>query len=320
MRISSALPAGVTALLFEEAARRRKYEERAVRVLEAAGFSEIVLPILDYFEPYEALLANETREELYRFVDRDGELLALRGDFTPMLARLLAPRLGSMELPLRVFYRGDLVRYQEERPGRLREYYELGAELLGAAGDAADEEMLLKFLETLLEGGRRGLRVILGLAGALDGLLLAADEDPTELARGVARRERQVARRGGRALVEVVENGVPERSESLGESADHLARLVALRDRMQSRFDPSTVALTVDLAEFAEDFVDARLVERAAHRPYYDGIVFHAYLEEGGPSVGRGGRYDRLFRRLGADLPAVGCSVSVDRLLRGGRE
>ena len=51
MRISAALPPGVTALLFDEAARRRRFEEIAVAAFEERGFSEVVLPILDYFEP-----------------------------------------------------------------------------------------------------------------------------------------------------------------------------------------------------------------------------------------------------------------------------
>lgn len=319
MRISAALPPGVTALLFDEAAKRRRCEEIAVAAFEERGFSEVVLPILDYFEPYEALLTPQLREELYRFVDRDGELLALRGDFTPMLARLLAPLLDSLELPLRLFYRGDLVRYQPERPGRLREYYELGAELLGVSGEEADEEMLALFLRLLTGEGRSGVRVILGFAGALDVLLKAA---PTEnrdgLARGVARRERRVAAATSASLLQVVEEGVPEDAEVLGEAAaQSLRSLEALCTRVRARFDAEQVTLSIDLAEFAEDFIDPRLVETSARRPYYDGLVFRAYFEGGAQSIGRGGRYDRLFRRLDTDLGAVGFSISVDPLLLG---
>src|SRR6202023_3829064 len=83
---------------------------------------------------WEALLTPASRGELYRFIDRDGEQLALRADFTPMLARLLAPRLSSLRLPLRLFYRGDVVRYEESRPGSRRELYQMGVELLGMAG------------------------------------------------------------------------------------------------------------------------------------------------------------------------------------------
>ena len=318
MRISASLPAGVTALLFDEVTRRRKFEQTAVTEFESRGFSEVILPILDYFEPYESLLSSELREELYRFVDRDGELLALRGDFTPMLARLLAPRLDSLEMPLRFFYRGDLVRYQEERAGRLREYYEVGAELLGVPGEEADEEMLELFLRLLQPENGSRVRVILGFAGALDGLLMGAEEGSRmELARAVARRERRAAADAGSALLEVVEEGVPGDTRALGDEAGaDLDSLIRLCQRVQGRFDPSRVWLDIDLAEFAENFVDPDLVAPAGRRPYYDGVVFRAYIDGGGQPIGRGGRYDRLFRRLDSSYAAVGFSISVDPLLR----
>src|ERR1700724_412022 len=131
---------------------------------------------------WEALLTPASRGELYRFIDRDGEQLALRADFTPMLARLLAPRLSSLRLPLRLFYRGDVVRYEESRPGSRRELYQMGVELLGMAGavpgepaEEAEREVLGLFLEALAGGAGGGPRqVVLGLAGSLDAALLAA--------------------------------------------------------------------------------------------------------------------------------------------------
>ena len=97
-----------------------------------------------------------------------------------------------------------------------------------------------------------------------------------------------------------------------------LEDLLALCSRVQSRFDPQKVTLAVDLAEFAEDFVDRELVRGAARRPYYDGLVFRAYFDHSAQPIGRGGRYDRLFRRLDCDLAAVGFSISVDPMLKGG--
>lgn len=315
MRVSAALPTGVAALLFESARRRREAEERMVARLRGEGYSEVILPILDYLEPYEALLTPATRGELYRFIDRDGDLLALRADFTPMLARLLAPRLGSLSLPLRLFYRGDVIRYQEERAGRAREFYQLGAELLGLEGEWAEREVLRLFLELATTVGGGALQVVLGFAGALDRLLLAAEvDDPFRLAAAVARRERGEVRRACPSLLSVVENGLPNRPEDLGpEAAGRLQSLIALRDELAAAFPG--VLLTIDLAEFARNSLDPRLTVAEGERPYYDGLVFHAY---GGPAalpVGGGGRYDRLFRALRAEVPAVGFSLSLERLL-----
>src|SRR5262249_11206619 len=155
---------------------------------------------------------------LYRFVDRDGALLALRSDFTPMLARLLAPRLASLDLPLRLFYRGDVLRYQIERAGRQREFYQLGAEILGLPGEEGEAESLRHFLPPPAGGGRPRLYLVLGFAGALDRLLLerANGQGAAALADAIVRRERRAARRAGTSLLEVVERGLPADPAVLG--------------------------------------------------------------------------------------------------------
>lgn len=318
MKVSAALPTGVAALLFESARRRRETEDRLVARLEEAGYGEVILPILDYLEPYEALLTAAARGELYRFIDRDGELLALRADFTPMLARLLAPRIEALDLPLRLYYRGDVIRYAEERAGRQRELYQVGAELLGWAGEAAEAEVLRLFLELAEVAGCKALQVVLGFAGALDALLLAAEVgDPVRLAGAVARRERGEVRAACSTLLEVVENGVPGAPEELGEeAAARLRSVTALRDELAARFPG--VLLTVDLAEFARHSLDPRLTVAEGDRPYYDGLVFHAYAGPAALPVGGGGRYDRLFGLLGAELPAVGFSLNLERTLEAG--
>ncbi len=319
MRISAALPTGMAALLFDAARRRRELEGRMVGELNAADYSEVILPVLDYFEPYEPFLTDASRAELYRFVDRDGELLALRADFTPMLARLLAPRLPALALPLRLFYRGDVVRYQEEHAGRQREFYQVGAELLGVEGTPAALEVLRLFLRLLLLGRVRPLRVVLGFAGALDRLLLAGGEPAAEIAAAVSRRERGAAGRLGPSLRRLVRDGVPTDPADLGaKAARKLALLTAVRDELAAEFPG--VELSIDLAEFAHQSLDPDLLTASGARAYYDGLLFRAYAGGRGQPVGAGGRYDRLFQMLGAEVSAIGFSVDLERLVNGGRE
>lgn len=323
MKVSAALPTGVAALLFESAKRRREMEQRLVARLAAAGYAEAILPILDYLEPYESLLTPASRGELYRFIDRDGEQLALRADFTPMLARLLAPRLHSMPLPLRLFYRGDVIRYEEERAGRQREFYQLGAELLGVSGEPGEREVLRLFLDVLSASGVDGqVHVVLGLAGCLDRLLLGCGApDPAALASALARRDRSEVRRRCPQLfpilLPIVETGLPQRPEDLGETEGRRLRgLLELRGELAGVFP--RVDLFVDLAEFARHGNDPRVsggVEGQGDRSYYDGLVFRAFAGPSALPVGGGGRYDRMFRALGAEVAAAGFSISVDRLL-----
>lgn len=324
MRVSAALPTGVAALLFESARALRRLEGRLVTLLEGRGYAEAILPILDYLEPYEALLTPASRAELYRFIDRGGEELALRADFTPMLARLLAPRLASLPLPLRLHYRGDVVRYAESHPvaqGFRRELHQLGAELLGAPAAAAEREVLSLFLEALAAAGAAGGRtqVVLGLAGCLDAALLTAvGETPTALAAAVARRDRGVVRRACPLLLPIVENGLPASPDDLGAAeAERLRWLLDLRDEMAALVPG--MDLGIDLAEFAQHNRHPALAAAGGARSYYDGLVFRAHAGAAALPVGSGGRYGSLFHALGAPIDAVGFSLSLDSVLEAGR-
>ena len=327
MKISAGLPTGVSAALFDSVKRRRRLEARLTALLEERGFGEVLLPIVDYFEPYRPLLQGRRLEQLYRFVDRDGQLLVLRGDFTPMLARLLAPHLDDLELPLRLYYRGDVVRHQPLRPGRMREYSQLGAELLGGDRTEADERTLTLFLDLLLQargdapgkvspasGDEAALRVVLGIAGALDEPLLSAAGDGAagELALRIASRDRQAARRAG--LADVVERGYPEDLSVLGDAAAAVTELLLLRDRLSAEYGDLGIEVEVDLAEFAAAALDPRIGVSAGPRGYYDGLMFAAYAPGTALALGVGGRYDRVFRSLSGDCSAVGFSFGLDLL------
>jgi ATP phosphoribosyltransferase regulatory subunit HisZ len=133
-------PTGARPLLIEETARRRRIESRFVTLLEDAGFAEVVLPIIDFAEPYANVMNRDAAKQSYRFTDRDGELVAIRSDFTPMVARALAPALNGE--PLRVFYRGDVIRCSATRLGSNRELFQIGAELVGDGSVDADLTML----------------------------------------------------------------------------------------------------------------------------------------------------------------------------------
>jgi ATP phosphoribosyltransferase regulatory subunit HisZ len=162
---------------------------------------------------------------------------------------------------------------------------------------------------------QKDIQVVLGFAGALDRLLFSGSPgEVAALAAAVARRERGAVRQVCPKLLAIVETGLPERPEDLGpEAAEHLIGLLTLRDELAGLFPAAH--LSVDLAEFAHHSLDPRLPAEAGERSYYDGLVFRAFAGPSAVPVGGGGRYDSLFRRLGAEVPAVGFSVSLERLI-----
>lgn len=124
-----AIPSGVLALMGGAVSRQREAERRCLDLLLAEGFQLVLLPVLEY--------EQEQPGAGYRFVDRSGQVVALRTDFTPLAARVLAPTLASAALPLEVCYAGEVVRPQPHRLRQLPELYQLGFERYGVAAGAA---------------------------------------------------------------------------------------------------------------------------------------------------------------------------------------
>src|SRR5438552_3025673 len=152
--------------------------------LEAAGFQEIIPPTFEYAEVFVRAGggAADVADRLIRFLDLDGKLLALRYDFTASVARLAATKLADWATPLRLSYAGKVFRQDPEREGRRREILQVGGELLGEGGVAADVEVLRLALALVGAGGRyddlmgrfgRPLPAV-GLALDLDALATAA--------------------------------------------------------------------------------------------------------------------------------------------------
>jgi hypothetical protein len=134
----SQVPPGVQCFLGEEARKRRRIEERVVSVFEGWGYEEIIPPLFDYADVF---AGGALGPRTYTFVGRDGSLLALRPDFTSLLAKIAAGRLADRPAPLRLYYSGEVLRYEPPKAGRQSELHQMGLEHLGG-GRAADAETL----------------------------------------------------------------------------------------------------------------------------------------------------------------------------------
>src|SRR5215210_96143 len=138
----AALPPGALDLTGEAVRRRRRLQRAAMTVLERAGYEELLPPTFEYEDIFVRAGGPAVAERLVRFPDRDGRILALRYDFTASLARVAATTFAGSADPLRLAYSGAVFRQEPERGGRPRETLQVGAELLGEGGLAADIELV----------------------------------------------------------------------------------------------------------------------------------------------------------------------------------
>src|SRR5438105_10546185 len=274
-------PTGVRPLLIAESARRRGVEARIVSILERARFDEVILPIIDYAEPYAAVAAIDS-SQTYRFIDRDGDLVAVRSDFTPMVARALAPAITSGDLPLRVFYRGDVIRYRTSRLGANREMFQIGAEIVGDPSPRADIEVLSLVSSLLRELGTTPIVVF---TDATIPERIAGGPDP-------ALREALAAKRLPPKPLELV------RRLTAGTATTRDLREFGPTKEVAERLDAIAGAAGDGCALHLDD------VDRV--RGYYTGLRFRAYDTATRSTIAQGGRYDDLYEKFGAPAPAVG--------------
>jgi ATP phosphoribosyltransferase regulatory subunit len=274
-------------LLAEETARRRRIEARFVDAFAAAGFEEVVLPIIDYVEPYASLVDTAAAKQSYRFVDREGDLVAIRADFTPMLARALAPSIADEDLPLRIYYRGDVIRVEASRLGANRELFQIGAEIVG--DDSVDADVAMLRLASELVPNPSIVYNDVSIASALTAQSDAVREAlaAKRMTAGVPAALRTIVGKliSGEATIDDVAPFAPEAA----------ARLCAIGDALG-----------------ADGVFSLHLDDIDGNTGYYTGLRFRVYA--GGAKVAQGGRYDNLYERFGRRAAAIGFTFTIDDL------
>jgi len=311
------VPPGVQCFVGEEARRRRRVEEAVVSVFEGWDYEEIIPPLFDYADVFAGeALAPRT----YSFVGRDGSVLALRPDFTSLLAKIAAGRLRDRKAPLRLYYSGEVVRYEPVKAGRQSELHQMGLEHLGGEARAADAEVLAIAAECLERLSVREWVLALGHVGVFNGLVEGASLDGERLE---ALRERVESKdpAGARAALEGAK--LPAAAAAALERLPTLAGGTSVLDDAARAFAfcPPAAQAVEELRAVAEALGTAGLADRLAvdlaevrGLDYYTGLVFRLFARGLGFEVGGGGRYDTLLARFGRPLPAVGFMLGLDRL------
>ena len=156
MKAYTQIPPG-TQILIGRAARRRRVLERAIcSVFEGWSYEEIIPPIFDYYDVFIKGMGRGPEEQIYRFIDREGNILALRPEFTSLVAKTAVTRLASSPKPIRLYYSGEVLRFEKPKGGRQREFAQIGIEHFGGESKTADVEILLIAVEAFERLGIQG--------------------------------------------------------------------------------------------------------------------------------------------------------------------
>jgi ATP phosphoribosyltransferase regulatory subunit len=310
------VPPGSQDLLSDDVRRRRRVQRAWFELAEGAGYEEVIPPTFEYEEVFTRGGGAELSRRLIRFVDRDGRLVALRADFTSSVARMAATKLAAVPGPLRLSYAGKVYREEVEGGGHRRELFQLGAELLGEPGPAANVEVVRLAIGVLRALEIEDFQINLGDVRFIRPLLAGlAEPDAERLQEAIDRKDRRALREAAhqlgapaavaRALVELPEligrGEVLLRARSLASGHEAEAAIEELR-----AFD--ALLSEAERAHVVYDLGEIRGLS------YYTGMQFEVFVAGLGRAVGYGGRYDNLLGLYGTPRPAVGFALEMDSL------
>jgi histidyl-tRNA synthetase len=299
--------------LFPEIGRWQRVEAIARKVFHRYAFTEIRTPILEPTELFVRGIGDETdivNKEMYTFADRKGRSVTMRPENTAGVARAFVEhRLHDSPLHSRLFYIGPQFRYERPQKGRLRQFHQIGAEVLGDAAPGTDAETIAMLVEFLGKAGVVGIEVVLNSVGCPNcrpvfvALLKDALAPRSEELCGDCRRRLETN------PLRVLDCKVPSCQPILDGApaiADHLCEACAAHHSGLKRI----------LGEMGVAFSErARLVRGL---DYYTRTVFEVTSSALGAqdALLGGGRYDGLLEQIGGPaMPGFGWALGVERLL-----
>ncbi|MBL8604266.1 MAG: ATP phosphoribosyltransferase regulatory subunit [Myxococcales bacterium] len=300
--LSIGLPAGMRDLLPPRASHRRALARVALDTWGRYGYALVGLPAYEHEDTIVRGLGGMARRELVRFLDPDsGEVMVLRPDMTPQIARVAATRFAAHPGPLRLAYEGSVVRRPSGRARRQRQLAQAGIECIGWDHPDADVEVIDATLATLRALGLRDLVVELSHAAALDDVI-------DRVAHGLrADVIEAVAARDGAAYRALLGAQSP--------LAHALDRRLSQRGPWRSLAGPegsveaALTAVAAGLDGAAEVLVD---LGELRGRGYYTGVFFQVLSADVATPLAAGGRYDGLLGRYGAPRAATGAAIDLE--------
>ncbi len=280
------------------------------------GFVEYDGPPLESLELYTKKSGDEIVGQLYNFTDKGDREIALRPEMTPTLARMVAAKANAMRKPIRWFSIPQLFRYERQQKGRLREHFQLNADIVGEASVVADAELLALAIDIMRALGltssdvrarvsdRQLLTAVLAEVGVKSAempvVFAAIDKlgrEPRDVTLGkVEKAVSSAEARKGVARILDNTTDLNALAADFRNSADVMEAVTHMRQYLNF-LDALGVGEWVDF--------DLSIVRGLA---YYTGKVFELFDAKGEfRAICGGGRYDDLLSTIGGvDLPALG--------------
>jgi histidyl-tRNA synthetase len=317
---------GVNDILPPAAARQRAVEDRLLRLFAGYGYMQLDVPILEHTDLYLRKSGEDTLARLYSFSYQNRKL-SLRPEMTASVVRAYVESLQPAPLPVRLAYSGPVFRYEAPQHSRYRQFTQVGLELVGASGAAADAETMALAVRGLETVGVDNYRLVVGHIGVLMALLRSLEMDErlvTTLAANMEALQGQGRDRVYSRLADLFPQWAGE-AASAGEDADSLALAALVRTLGEEKARTAVLellgAMNVGLegSRSREEIVD-RVLAKFAHtrqRPQIEqalGLMEELAQIKGAPDAALAGAAGLLARRGVTSQPVDNLRQALDAL------
>lgn len=314
-------PEGVRDIYGDECARKLRVQDTMHHVLKLYGFKDIQTPTFEFFDIFSEKRGTVAAKNMYRFFDREGNMLALRPDITPSIARCVAKYYKEEELPIRLCYIGNAYSNNSSYQGKLKETTQLGAELINDDTSDADAEMLAITIECLLKSGLKELQIEVGHADFFNGIVEEGNFSETEkeelrnliISKNMFGVEEMIEEKNISGNLKTLFLKLPEmfgNLENLSYAKSLTTNEKALHaiNRLEKLY---AILKTYELNSYVT--FDLGMLSQYN---YYTGIIYKAYTYGTGEPIAKGGRYGTLIEQFGKKAPAIGLAIEMDVLMQ----
>ncbi|WP_340607871.1 histidine--tRNA ligase [Xenorhabdus bharatensis] len=304
---------GMNDCLPAETAIWQRVESTIKRVLAGYGFSEIRTPIVEQTPLFKRAIGEVTdvvEKEMYTFNDRNGESLTLRPENTAGCVRAGIEHGLLYNQEQRLWYIGQMFRYERPQKGRYRQFHQLGAEVFGLQGPDIDAEMILMTARWWRELGiAEHVTLELNSIGSLEARANYRDALVAFLEQHKDKLDEDCLRRMYTNPLRVLDSKNPDVQALLNDAP-------ALFDYLDAESKEHFDGLCRNLDAAGIQYrINQRLVRGL---DYYNRTVFEWVTSALGAqgTVCAGGRYDGLVEQLGGkSTPAVGFAMGMERMI-----
>lgn len=304
-------PKGTRDLLPTESYRWQEAERKVKEVLESYNFKEIRVPVFEYTELFQRGVGETTdvvQKEMYTFDDKGGRSITLRPEGTAGVVRAyLENGMGSMPSPVKLWYNMGMYRYENVQKGRLREFHQIGAELIGSSSYLADVDVILMANQIFKALNIPNIQLNINSIGCPK----CRSEYQKKLREFIGKNLDSYCdtcktrfEKNPMRILDCKEKRCKEFNVGAPMMIDYLC------DECKEHFEKVKESLTALNVKFEIDSGIVRGLD------YYTKTVFEFIDGDSGLTVLGGGRYDGLVQEFGGQpTPAVGFATGVERLM-----